>query len=74
MSNLTDTRGRDYGHPRDQFACAEGMYAIWQARRQDAIERRGEEVDAEEESALRHVMHMFCTKMSRAAHNPERNE
>ena len=73
MSNLTDERGKNYGHPADQFVCAEAMFEEWATRRNAVTEPIMESNDGLNQSLeyqLQHAVHMICTKLSRAAANP----
>lgn len=62
---IVNERGKNYGHPRDQFVCAERMYEAWKERRSEC-----EPMDTDEERCLRHAVYLILTKLSRAAHNP----
>ena len=67
MSELTEERGSNYGHPADQFPVVEQMVEAWRNGR--AI-NTCEGVDATAERCLRHTVYMICTKLSRACENP----
>lgn len=58
---LTDERGAVYGHPKDHFACTQGMYAIWLSER-----KKGNVVEGG--FAARHAVYMILDKLSRLAH------
>ncbi len=69
---LTTDRGQNYGHPSEQFDCAEKMFTSWRSRRRNA---NGitfpPQLTRKQERAVRHAVYMICTKLSRAASNPK---
>jgi hypothetical protein len=65
---LTTERGQDYGHPLKHFNATRRMFAVWEARRNDALVEGVELSDREQ--AMRHAVYMICDKLSRSAQNP----
>ena len=69
--SLTDERGKNYGHPVEQFECAERMMTVWRVRRSKANGSTfPKTLTLKQEHGVRHAVHMILTKLSRSANNP----
>lgn len=66
VSEITDERGKNYGHPYDHFQCTRGMFEIWDTRRADGNTAGGHELS----KCLDHIAYMILDKLARAAENP----
>lgn len=69
IDRLTESRGRDYGHPLDQFNTTQEMYKIWKTRRSEGIE-----IESELENTLQHIVYMIIDKIVRSAQNPYKQD
>lgn len=67
---ITDERGKNYGHPFDQFPCVEGMFEHWTHRRTDTEYGLDGYGVQSMERCLRHSVYMILLKLSRIAENP----
>lgn len=59
---LVDSRGSDYGDPRDDFPRIRAMYDAWDTMRRPLA-------DPVEDQILCHAVYMVCVKLSRLAHS-----
>ncbi len=60
--SLTKERGEIYGHPRDHFACTQGLYATWMKAKFAHSSSKGDF------TAINHAVYMILDKLSRLAH------
>ena len=69
ITELTEERGKDYGHPLDQFDTTGQMFKLWEKRRSG-----GKEIDPELENVLRHIAYLTIDKLVRSAENPHKQD
>lgn len=65
---ITDERGKNYGHPRDHFSCTQKTFLAWEERRNQAISQGA--LPLADEQAVKHGVYMILDKLSRFATNP----
>ena len=70
--HLNAVRGAEYGHPIDDFNCAQDMFLAWMSRRGGAIFKGAKPLPDKQEAAIRHAVMLICVKLSRAAQTPEK--
>lgn len=69
---LTEERGKDYGHPWDDFTCVQSMWSpLLQHRRYDT---EGEECPSPYDQCVDHVIYMLLVKIARLAHSPRKRD
>lgn len=69
IKTLTDQRGRDYGHPLDQFNTTQEMFKLWKQRR-----ATGNSLEPELENVLNQITFMIIDKLVRTAQNPMKQD
>jgi len=70
IKELTDERGKNYGHPIKHFSCTQELYMDWiNARIQSDIK-----LPASKEAGLRHGVYMILDKLARMSENPNHRD
>lgn len=66
---LTEERGKDYGHPWDDFRCVQEM---WKA----LVRHRSADDNASEtyHQCVNHVLYLLLVKVARLAHSPTKRD
>jgi hypothetical protein len=70
IKELTDERGKNYGHPIKHFACTQSMYAAW-------CESRGQSdvlLTKDKEYGVHHGVYMILDKLARMSENPNHRD
>jgi hypothetical protein len=70
IKELTDERGKNYGHPIKHFACTQAMYIAW-------CKSRGEsdvELPPDQEAGVYHGVYMILDKLARMSENPNHRD
>jgi hypothetical protein len=69
IGQIINDRGRNYGHPKDDFTCVQRMYDAWLDKLViDTHDKMS--LATEEMMCVKHTVYMMLTKLARVARNP----
>ena len=70
VKEITEERGKNYGHPIKHFYCTQTMYHYWLQAREQSSQNLG----LKKETAIRHGVYMILDKLARLSENAEHRD